>query len=123
MGRSRSRIQRAKSYRWELPEPESAIADGDSRQRWEDARAKSIAWAVEAARDPRVVYLDTETTGFGPRAEIVDIGSYSGAYLAARVAEVDNDLGSAIETDYSIEIGSCGGFCCGHDGEFVKPNV
>jgi DNA polymerase-3 subunit epsilon len=29
---------------------------------------------VEAAQDPRVVYLDTETTGFGPRAEIVDIG-------------------------------------------------
>ncbi|MGE0501606.1 MAG: tetratricopeptide repeat protein [Rhizobiaceae bacterium] len=28
--------------------------------------------------------------------QIVDIGSYSGAYLAARVAEVDNDLGSAI---------------------------
>lgn len=74
MGRSRSRIQRAKSYRWELPEPESAIADSESRQRWDDARAKSIAWAVEAARDPRVVYLDTETTGFGPRAEIVDIG-------------------------------------------------
>lgn len=74
MGRNRSRIQRAKSYRWELPEPEVATADDDGRQRWNEARAKSIAWAVEAARDPRVVYLDTETTGFGPRAEIVDIG-------------------------------------------------
>ena len=74
MGRSRSRIQRAKSYRWELPEPEAASIDAEGRQRWDEARAKSIAWAVEAARDPRVVYLDTETTGFGPRAEIVDIG-------------------------------------------------
>ncbi len=74
MGRSRSRIQRAKSYRWELPEPEAATIDADGRQRWDEARAKSIAWAIEAARDPRVVYLDTETTGFGPRAEIVDIG-------------------------------------------------
>lgn len=74
MGRSRSRIQRAKSYRWELPEPEAATIDAEGRQRWDEARAKSIAWAVEAARDPRVVYLDTETTGFGPRAEIVDIG-------------------------------------------------
>ena len=74
MGRSRSRIQRAKSYRWEIPEPEAVTIDAEGRQRWDEARAKSIAWAVEAARDPRVVYLDTETTGFGPRAEIVDIG-------------------------------------------------
>jgi DNA polymerase-3 subunit epsilon len=74
LGRSRSRIQRAKSYRWELPEPEATTIDAEGRQRWDEARAKSIAWAVEAARDPRVVYLDTETTGFGPRAEIVDIG-------------------------------------------------
>jgi DNA polymerase-3 subunit epsilon len=28
---------------------------------------------VAASADPRVVYLDTETTGFGPRAEIVDV--------------------------------------------------
>ena len=73
MGRSRSRIQRAKSYRWELPEPEAATVDAEGRQRWDEARARSIAWAIDAARDPRVVYLDTETTGFGPRAEIVDI--------------------------------------------------
>ena len=31
-----------------------------------------------------------------PSAEPVDIGSFSGAYLAARVAEVDNDLDGAI---------------------------
>ncbi len=29
--------------------------------------------------DPRVIYLDTETTGFGPRAEIVDIAVVSAA--------------------------------------------
>jgi DNA polymerase III epsilon subunit-like protein len=29
--------------------------------------------------DPRVIYLDTETTGFGPRAEIVDIAAVSAA--------------------------------------------
>jgi DNA polymerase-3 subunit epsilon len=74
LSRGRSRIQRAKSYRWELPAADAATIDAEGRQRWDEARAKAIAWAAEAARDPRVVYLDTETTGFGPRAEIVDIG-------------------------------------------------
>jgi DNA polymerase III subunit epsilon len=33
---------------------------------------------MAAANDPRVVYLDTETTGFGKRAEIVDIAVVDG---------------------------------------------
>ena len=53
--------------------------DDDSRRRWAEARAKAIAWSVEVASDPRVIYLDTETTGFGPRAEIVDIALVSAA--------------------------------------------
>lgn len=57
-----------------MPEPEAAVVSTEGRQRWDEARAKAIAWAAETAQDPRVVYLDTETTGFGPRAEIVDIG-------------------------------------------------
>lgn len=52
---------------------EVAAAGVEQRQRWAEARAKAIAWAASAASDPRVVYLDTETTGFGPKAEIVDI--------------------------------------------------
>lgn len=47
-------------------------------QRWTEARAKSITWAVDVRADPRVVYLDTETTGFGARAEIVDIAVING---------------------------------------------
>jgi DNA polymerase III subunit epsilon len=37
------------------------------------ARAAAIRWAATIAADPRTVYLDTETTGFGRSAEIVDI--------------------------------------------------
>jgi DNA polymerase-3 subunit epsilon len=34
---------------------------------------------MAAIDDPRVIYLDTETTGFGPRAEIVDIAVVNAA--------------------------------------------
>ena len=37
-------------------------------------RREAITWATETMRHERVVFLDTETTGFGPRAEIIDIG-------------------------------------------------
>lgn len=37
-------------------------------------RAAAITWAREIAADPNVVFLDTETTGLGEDAEIVDIG-------------------------------------------------
>ena len=37
------------------------------------ARARAIAWAREIAWDPASVYLDTETTGLGPDAEVVEI--------------------------------------------------
>lgn len=36
-------------------------------------RERAIAWAREIAADPRTVFLDTETTGLGPDAEVVDI--------------------------------------------------
>lgn len=38
-----------------------------------DRRAMAVAWAAEVAADPWTVFLDTETTGLGPDAEIVDI--------------------------------------------------
>lgn len=39
----------------------------------EPVREEARAWATAIAADPRTVYLDTETTGFGSAAEIVDI--------------------------------------------------
>jgi DNA polymerase-3 subunit epsilon len=36
-------------------------------------RASAIAWAVARAEDPRTVYLDTETTGLGADAEVIDV--------------------------------------------------
>jgi DNA polymerase-3 subunit epsilon len=42
-----------------------------------DARAKAIEWALNIARDPNTVYLDTETTGIGPDARICDIAIVS----------------------------------------------
>ena len=39
-----------------------------------ELRAKSVAWAREIVSSPGIVFLDTETTGLGPDAEIVDIG-------------------------------------------------
>lgn len=39
-----------------------------------DRRREAALWASETMRHERVVFLDTETTGFGPRAEIIDIG-------------------------------------------------
>jgi DNA polymerase-3 subunit epsilon len=55
------------------------VADARAQERWDAARTKAIDWAAGAASDPRVVYLDTETTGFGKRAEIVDIAVVAGA--------------------------------------------
>lgn len=37
-------------------------------------RRDAIEWATETMGHERVIFLDTETTGFGPRAEIIDIG-------------------------------------------------
>lgn len=37
------------------------------------ARTRAIAWATAAIADERTVFLDTETTGFPPSAEIVDV--------------------------------------------------
>jgi DNA polymerase-3 subunit epsilon len=55
------------------------VADEHAQQRWAEARTKAITWAIGVVDDPRVIYLDTETTGFGPRAEIVDIAVVSSA--------------------------------------------
>ena len=41
--------------------------------RRETDREAMIEWARTAVCDPQVVFLDTETTGIGPDAEIVDI--------------------------------------------------
>jgi DNA polymerase-3 subunit epsilon len=39
------------------------------------ARLRAISWAKRIVNDPDVIYLDTETTGLGPDAEIVDIAA------------------------------------------------
>jgi len=41
-------------------------------------RAEAILWARARFADHRTIYLDTETTGIGPDAEIVDIGILDG---------------------------------------------
>src|SRR5919106_734709 len=72
-------LRRARSWRWEPPGTDATVADEHAQQRWAEARAKAITWAMGVVGDPRVIYLDTETTGFGPRAEIVDIAVVSSA--------------------------------------------
>src|SRR5215213_6970859 len=76
---NRRALRRARSWRWEPPGIDATLADEHAEQRWAEARAKAIAWATGVKDDPRVIYLDTETTGFGPRAEIVDIAAVSAA--------------------------------------------
>ncbi len=76
---NRRALRRAQAWRWEPPGPDAAVADEVACQRWAEARAKAISWAAGVVDDSRVVYLDTETTGFGPRAEIVDIAVVSAA--------------------------------------------
>jgi DNA polymerase III epsilon subunit-like protein len=41
-------------------------------------RKAAIRWAREIARDRHAIYLDTESTGLGPQAEIVDVALVSG---------------------------------------------
>lgn len=41
-------------------------------------RRAAIRWAREIARDRHTIYLDTESTGLGPLAEIVDVALVSG---------------------------------------------
>jgi DNA polymerase III subunit epsilon len=74
---NRRALRRARSWRWEPPGVDATVADEHAQQRWAEARTKAITWAMGVADDPRVIYLDTETTGFGPRAEIVDIAVVS----------------------------------------------
>lgn len=42
-------------------------------------RAAAIAWAKGLAEDPAVVFLDTETTGLGGGAEVVDLAVVDGS--------------------------------------------
>ncbi len=74
---NRRALRRARSWRWEPPGVDATVADEHAQQRWAEARTKAITWAMGVVDDPRVIYLDTETTGFGPRAEIVDIAAVS----------------------------------------------
>ena len=76
---NRKALRRARSWRWEPPGTDATLVDEHAQQRWAEARTKAIAWATGVMNDPRVIYLDTETTGFGPRAEIVDIAAVSAA--------------------------------------------
>src|SRR5215208_5911489 len=76
---NRRTLRRARSWRWEPPGIDATVADEHAQQRWAEARTKSITWAAGVMDEPRVIYLDTETTGFGPRAEIVDIAAVSAA--------------------------------------------
>jgi DNA polymerase III epsilon subunit-like protein len=76
---SRRALRRARSWRWEPPDVDAIVADEHAQQRWAEARTKAITWAMGVVDDPRVIYLDTETTGFGARAEIVDIAVVSAA--------------------------------------------
>ena len=76
---NRRTLRRARSWRWEPPGIDATVADEHAQQRWAEARTKAITWAMGVMDDPRVIYLDTETTGFGPRAEIVDIAVVSAA--------------------------------------------
>lgn len=50
-------------------------------------RAEAIAWARSLIGDPRTVFLDTETTGLGRGAEVIDLAvvDRSGAILENRL--------------------------------------
>lgn len=43
-----------------------------------DPQATVVGWAVDLASDPETVYLDTETTGLGRDAEIIDLAVVAG---------------------------------------------
>lgn len=43
------------------------------------ARARAVAWAQTRLNDPATVFLDTETTGFLPAAEVVDLAIVTAA--------------------------------------------
>jgi DNA polymerase III subunit epsilon len=66
-------LRRAGGWRWNPPAADVVVDSPHAQRRWDEARAKAITWAAAVSADPRVVYLDTETTGFGPGAEIVDV--------------------------------------------------
>jgi DNA polymerase III subunit epsilon len=47
-------------------------------QRAVDDRTAALLWAAEVVRDADAVFLDTETTGIGETAEVVDIAVVAG---------------------------------------------
>ena len=73
------------------------------------ARLEAIAWATAIAADPRVVYLDTETTGLGPTAEVIDVavvGADGRVYLdtlVRPVARIPSDA-SAIHGIFDADV-------------------
>jgi DNA polymerase-3 subunit epsilon len=54
-----------------VPRPAPDLAPG--REYPAAARARAVDWARDRLNDPATVFLDTETTGFPPSAEVVDL--------------------------------------------------
>lgn len=52
---------------------ETVAVKSPSDRRTAQARTNAIQWARHVMEDPTTVFLDTETTGLGPDAEICDI--------------------------------------------------
>jgi hypothetical protein len=48
-------LRRAQAWRWEPPRSDEPAPDDDAQRRWDEARAKAIAWAAAVAADPRAV--------------------------------------------------------------------
>lgn len=83
--------------------PDEAVAPRRRRQSppapqaGPDRRDAAMTWARETMRHERVVFLDTETTGFGPRAEIIDIGivAADGTVLLDTLVKPDSSIPAA----------------------------
>lgn len=70
-------------------------------------RERAVAWAAEVAADPSTVVLDTETTGLGPDAEIVDIAvvDMSGRVLLDQLVMPLNDIPAEASAVHGITVG------------------
>jgi DNA polymerase III subunit epsilon len=72
--------------------------------RRETDREAMIEWARTAVCDPQVVFLDTETTGIGPDAEIVDIAvvAADGRVLLDALVKPDRPIPASASTIHGI---------------------
>lgn len=68
------------------------------------ARARATAWARRITSDPRAVFLDTETSGLGPDAEIVDLAivRIDGAVLLDTLVRPTNPIPAAATAVHGI---------------------